>query len=328
MHQYFLTKMINMKKTVFLLLMSAACTAGFSQNLVSKKGEPFLPEKGDWSIGIDASPFLEYAGNMFSSAGNSAPTFNNYGLNQTIVGKYFATPKLAYRGIVRIGLRNQNFTRQVAQPLATPPAGSTAAPFVDDKAKRSSNFIGLGAGIEQRKGKTRLQGFYGADVFVWTTKERAKYTYGNSLTQGVAVPNIGIGNSASFAGDVVINGSSFNNFRGDGTINNVIGRVLDVETGRTIGVGLRGFIGAEYFLFPKISIGGEFGLGVGYQNTGKGEVTVESEQAVSGTETRLSTTTNFGVKSNGFIFDTDRNAANGFSYNFTPSGQIRLNLHF
>jgi hypothetical protein len=104
--------------------------------------------------------------------------------------------------------------------------------------------------------------------------------------------------------------------------------VLEVETGRTLGLGVRGFIGAEYFLFPKISIGGEFGLGVGYQRTGNGTVTVEFEQIVLATETRLSTTTNFGTKRSRFIFDNDRHAANGFSYNFTPSGQIRLNLHF
>ncbi len=320
--------MINMKKTVFLLMMSVLSGVVFSQNLVSKKGEPFLPEKKDWSIGIDATPFLNYAGNMFSSAGNSAPGFNNYGLNQTIVGKYFVASNKAYRGILRFGIGNQNFTKTVVQPTATVPAGSTVPPLVNDNAKKVNNFIGLGAGIEYRRGKTRLQGFYGADVFIWTTKESAAFTYGNNLTQGAAVPNVSIINSASFATDILINGSNFNNFRGDGIVNNVIGRVLEVETGRTLGLGVRGFIGAEYFLFPKISIGGEFGLGVGYQRTGNGTVTVESEQIVSGTETRLSTTTNFGTKRSGFIFDNDRNAANGFSYNFTPSGQIRLNLHF
>jgi hypothetical protein len=37
--------MINTKKGVFLVMMSVLSIAVFSQNLVSKKGEPFLPEK-------------------------------------------------------------------------------------------------------------------------------------------------------------------------------------------------------------------------------------------------------------------------------------------
>jgi hypothetical protein len=84
--------MINTEKGVFLVMMSVLSIAVFSQNLVSIKGEPFLPGKKDWSIGIDATPFLNYAGNMFSSAGNRAPRFNDYGLNQTMQYQTSALP--------------------------------------------------------------------------------------------------------------------------------------------------------------------------------------------------------------------------------------------
>ena len=59
--------------------------------LQSKKGEAYLPEAGDWSIGVDATPFLNYVGNFLSSAGNSAPTQDFLNANQTIIGKYCVT---------------------------------------------------------------------------------------------------------------------------------------------------------------------------------------------------------------------------------------------
>jgi hypothetical protein len=42
-------------------------------------------------------------------------------------------------------------------------------------------------------------------------------------------------------------------------------RALKRKTNGRIGVGVRAFIGVEYFVAPKVSIGGEFGWGVGYQ---------------------------------------------------------------
>ncbi len=40
--------------------------------------------------------------------------------------------------------------------------------------------------------------------------------------------------------------------------------------------GLRGFVGVEYFVIPKISVGGEFGLGFMYSKVGEGYVNTES----------------------------------------------------
>jgi hypothetical protein len=322
-----------MKKTFFTLLVIASGITANAQNLVSKKGEPFLPEKYDWSIGIDATPFLNYVGNIFNSSGNRAPLFNNYGLNQTFTGKYFEESGKAYRVILRLGLRNQSFKSPIAEIVATPIPNPTAAVnLLEDKAKVSSNFVGLGLGLEKRKGKTRLQGFFGADAFVWFNAESVKYTYGNKLTQGAtANPNVDVNatSTTEFAGQFTFNGEAIAN-RGisDRTYGNAAGRALEYKAGTTIGLGVRGFLGAEYFIFPKISIGGEFGLGLGYQRQGKGSVVVESEQLLAGNEARIQTENDFSSSRSGFILDIDRNAANSATYNFAPSGQIRLNLHF
>ena len=46
-----------MKKTIVLVALAFGSISVSSQDLTSKKGEPILPEAGDWGIGIDATPF-------------------------------------------------------------------------------------------------------------------------------------------------------------------------------------------------------------------------------------------------------------------------------
>ena len=63
-----------MKKLIALAATTSLVTSAFAQDLTSKRGEPILPEAGDYMIGIDANPFLNYIGRLGSSA-NVAPTF-------------------------------------------------------------------------------------------------------------------------------------------------------------------------------------------------------------------------------------------------------------
>src|SRR5688500_10229821 len=93
-----------MKKSITMLALAFGVTSTFAQDLTSKKGEQILPEAEDWSIGIDATPFLEYMGNFFGKTSpNAAPTFNFLNSNQTITGKYFTEATMAYRASLRIG---------------------------------------------------------------------------------------------------------------------------------------------------------------------------------------------------------------------------------
>ena len=108
---------------------------------------PILPEAGDWAIGVDAAPFLTYFG-QFLGDGNQAPHFNFMNNDNVITGKYYVTDKMAYRAMVRIGL--------------TSSTNSDTA----KKTKISATNITIGAGIEKRKGKGRLQGFYGAEAMI------------------------------------------------------------------------------------------------------------------------------------------------------------------
>src|SRR3954465_12408785 len=113
-----------MKKSILVLGLSLVAFT-MSAQLVSKKGEPILPQKGDWALGIEANPFLQYLGNFFGkSTTNSAPTFNFLG-NQVIVGKYFVDSMTAYRAGVRIGTGNQTTHYSVSEL----PGAGTGTPY-------------------------------------------------------------------------------------------------------------------------------------------------------------------------------------------------------
>ncbi|HWY33560.1 MAG TPA: hypothetical protein VNX68_02870, partial [Nitrosopumilaceae archaeon] len=242
-----------------------------------------------------------------------SPTWNNLNANNTIIGKYFKDEKTAYRAIVRIGFNSNTTRAQIADAsVTTAPTYPTVPAMKEDKWKSSNNFVGLGAGYEMRRGKTRLQGFYGADAMIWMSSNKDVFTYGNSLVAGGSAP-VGVGSSTDF-------GATANNLTGVKDTYGNAARVTTRKSGTSIGFGVRAFIGAEYFIFPKISIGGEFGWGLGLLTGGKSSTTTES---IGGTGPSVGTQTITGSKSPGyFILDTDKNAFG------TANAQLRLNLHF
>ena len=269
-----------MKKINFVITFVFISTCIFAQeSLLSKKGEPILPEKGDWAISIDAGPFLKYAGNFIGSNGlNVSPTFNFLSGNQTILGKYFIDSSKAFRVGLRLGLGSNSQTTKVFSSQYSIPAT-----YVDNVTKVSGSNIGLTAGMEWRKGHTRLQGFYGAEAGLAFESSTISDTYGNALSN-----------------------------------TNTLSRMLENKAGTSFGLGVRGFIGAEYFIFPKMAIGGEFGWGLAFTTTGEGKTTSESwnSNLVTTSVTPTGGSTRFG-------FDTDN-----LNSVFGPAGTIRLTLHF
>ncbi len=291
-----------MKKTITTVAMALACglfTVN-AQDLTSKKGEPILPEAGDWGIGVEATPFLNYAGNFFGkSSSNTAPTFNFLNSEQVIVGKYFKDATTAYRGAVRLGFGSNKQTNMVSDDTNTGPDPK----YVEDSKKTSYSGIGLSGGIEFRKGKTRLQGYYGGEVGLYFGSQKDAYTYGNAYNN----PN---GNYTP---------TSTNNWS---TLSSgpAASRTTETKYGSTVAFGLRGFAGVEYFVLPKMSIGGEFGWGLGFSSTGAGSTTTEYWD---GTANAVKTQTTPTGKSSQFSFDTDN-----LNSLFGPSGSLRLNFYF
>ncbi len=80
------------------------------------------------------------------------------------------------------------------------------------------------------------------------------------------------------------------------------------KAGSTFSFGVRGFLGAEYFFAPKMSLSGEFGWGLNLSSTGASESTT----TIGGASTTVK-----GGKSSSFGFETDN-----------AGGSINLNFYF
>ena len=211
-----------MKKLLTISFALFALNAANAQTLTSKKGEAYLPEKGDWAIGFNANNLFRYVGNAFNgNTNNAAPSLTNW-VSNSIVGKKFITANSAYRVVANIGFGTET--------ESTEAGGNTF------KETTSGYDVSLGLGKEWRRGKTRLQGYYGADVLLNVNSSTYKET--NSQT--------GIGD-----------------------------KEYKEKDGLGFGLGVNGFLGAEYFIFPKISIGAQYqyGLSVRMQGAGEGTTT-------------------------------------------------------
>ncbi|HXB42186.1 MAG TPA: hypothetical protein VNZ49_16725, partial [Bacteroidia bacterium] len=251
----------------------------------------------------DATPFLNYAGNMFGKTSNNvAPTWNFLTNNQTISGRYFADEKTVYRGAVRLGFGSSKASNMVSDNSNT----STTPAYKEDTKTTGTSGIGLSGGIEMRKGKTRLQGYYGGEVGIYFGGKHDTYTYGNAFSASGASP--WAPTSTTWSG-LTPTGSS-----------NMSSRTTAQKFGSTFTFGLRGFIGAEYFVLPKMSIGGEFGWGLGFTSVGQGSTTTE---AVNSTFNGTNTTTVNTGKGSSFGLDTDN-----MNTVFGSSASLRFNMYF
>ncbi|MCX7862679.1 MAG: hypothetical protein N2449_06765, partial [Bacteroidales bacterium] len=199
--------------------------------------------------------------------------------SRAIYAKYFVDNQTAYRAVVRLGIVNTTDKEYVKQDGQSDPLVT-----VEDKAKYSNKNIVIGAGMEKRRGKTRLQGFYGAEAFLTFGGASEKYVYGNAFSSSNTTPTM----------------TDF-----DPTNSNVLSptaRILSRKSGTTIGLGARGFVGVEYFVMPKLSVGGEFGWGLQIAAQGDGKTEVESWDALNNTVKKVETKTGGGSL---FGFDTD-----------------------
>lgn len=247
-----------MKKTMILCIVALLTISivNAQDALVSKKGIPILPTGGDIAIGVDAIPFFKYVGNLHNTVvNNTVPAFN-FKENMNIYGKYFLDDNTAIRLTLNLSFRNQEDREFVIKDGQTDPTV-----YVEDVQNIKTSAINIGGGLEKRRGYGRLQGFYGGELRFIYAAGNTKYTYGNGFSASNVNPT-----SYDFGANLPTYGYRVNN----------------VTLGNTIGAGLRGFVGAEFFFAPKISIGGEFNWGVQYAKTGEGYGIEENWDAPSG----------------------------------------------
>lgn len=312
MNSVLLVKLKNkkvMKKSILAIASLSLGSIVFAQN-----EKVYTPVKGDWAIGIDAAPFLNYFGNFIGGDGaNVAPSWNYLTTNQTITGKYFASDDMAYRGSLRLGFGSMGQSAMVADRASTVIADypSTFAPEVENTMNVSSTTVGLSGGVEWRKGSGRLVGFYGGELGIALSSSQESYTYGNVLSLSTAASPVAVDAADDFGGNVGPDAFGFDS------------RTLEQKNGATFGIGLRGFIGAEYFVLPKLSIGGEFGWGLMFVSNGANSLRTESVGFNAGGTEIVGEVETTGDKSSMFGIDTDAN-----NTVFGPATSLRITLHF
>jgi len=264
----------------------------------NKRGVYLLPEAGDFALGVNAMPFLRYAGNIFTSGVNYPPFFSGVE-DATIFAKYFLADERAIR--VRLSLGMENIVnnspvtdqREYLKPI-TDDTRDISKEVIDTE-KISSFGFELGIGYEFRRGKGRVQGFYGGEIILGLIPEnKFTYEYGNKIIEDDKAP---------------LTTTNFYNFSsGNRSI-----RTTELNPGSIFSFGLGGFAGVEYFFAPQMSIGGEFGLGFRFSSKGEGSSTfefwdtdIEVDRRVTKTETDLrnynAKSINFGTGSYSRIF--------------------------
>jgi hypothetical protein len=256
--------------------------------VTNEAGYVVTPEAGDWAIGFNASPLFNYVGNAFNgSTGNSMNTAFVNG-NNAIYGKMFVDENTAYRASLR--LRYGSGSQVVLQDTNTI---DVAPDYIENKVTQSGAAVVLGFGLEKRRGHNKLQGYYGGEALITLggTTPNMKYEYALDM------------NEATVVTQGVVPAS----------------RTLSSKAGSTFGFGVRGFIGAEYFFAPKISIAAEYGWGLSFTSTSGGETVTENYGLATPTATTASTyeVTTMTGKSGSFGVDTDN-----------LGGAIRLMFHF
>lgn len=247
-----------MKKIIFsislvLLGVSIAMAQDTDDLNRDKKGRYILPEAGDIAIGIEASPFLRYFGNFFNDTQNNASPNLLFKDGQTIYAKYFIDDAMALRLNLGVAAFNNIDRRYVRNDLAFFNDPLSRDQVVDRQTNSYANYE-LGLGLELRRGYNRLQGFYGGGVIFGWEQASTKYTYGNPISDIFPNPS-----THNFGGNIL---PGFD-------------RMLHYKDGNIFYTGLNAFLGVEYFILPKISIGGEFGLAATYGIQGVSKYTYE-----------------------------------------------------
>lgn len=289
-----------MKKSILAVAVLLGTSAAFAQDLTSKKGENYLPQEGDWAISIEATPLLGYLQGVFgSNGGSSAGSWSFLNGNNTITGKYFVADDMAYRGGINIGFNSVTEKAYTAALDANGAVDPDAALVVDEKKTTGSNIF-LTGGIEWRKGSTRLQGYYGGELGLgFGGGSNVDYTYANAYTWNGTT------------------GTATQTHAVDGTTD-----LVSVNQKGGVMFGLRGFVGAEYFVLPKMAIGGEFGWGLGLQTFGEGSQTATRVEPTAGMTTETFDTQ---TVAGGSAFGLGTDNTNPF---FGPTGSLNITFYF
>jgi hypothetical protein len=291
-------KKINLLLLAIIFSFSATAQDTDGEGETEKKAtdmDKILPASGDYAIGFDATPLFNFALNAVNIMNNTGATAQHpgyvSGFNQTLIGKYFVDQSTAYRITVGINSSSTATTNFIDHPYDS----SGGEPLeVENVTKNRSMNVSIGGGLEKRRGYGRLQGFYGGEAIL-------------GFNSSATINEYGIEMDSATINDGIVGGSTNS-------------RTLKEKDGLGFSIGLRGFVGVEYFFLPKMAVGAEFGWGFMYSITPRGSKETESWNS---TDQQAEVEENDGsTKSRTSGFSVDQ------GYNSGAAGALKLTIHF
>jgi hypothetical protein len=246
---------VAMKNIFLILLIFGVSLNGYSQDdenfaLTNKKGMIILPAQGDLGFGIGAAPFFNYFGNFFSGQNQNNLIFNEPYFHL----RYFVTDMSALRVKLGLNLNNQMNRIYVKDDFAAI-NDTISNKKTTDQQNLIDNSVLIDFGFEIRKGKSRLQGFFGGGPTIGYHTVSQKYAYGNPYSDINIYPT----------------SSEFPEYE------NILsyGRVVEYREGKEWKFGLNIFLGTEYYFLPKASLGTQVDLNILYSLQGKSKREIE-----------------------------------------------------
>ncbi|MCM1309572.1 MAG: hypothetical protein NC301_00920 [Bacteroides sp.] len=257
-----------MKKNILILALASMVGLGASAQETAEKQccKQYLPQKGDFAIGVDVVPLFLPLANAIG--GNKAEVsdvvlsgnpflFDEFSVkpNASILAKYMLTDNWAVKanlGIVVNDKRNRVYATDDLNTYLDPNSSAK----VIDQTKTVKGGATLQVGGEYRIGKKRVQGVFGFGILAGVYSDKTSYSYGNEITDLNRTPSTGINSYIS----VVPSGYRITEYRHEGAVGCL---------------GFYGSAGFEWFVAPKISLGAEVSLN--YYSTFAGKGIVKSE---------------------------------------------------
>ncbi len=156
----------------------------------------------------------------------------------SITARYLHRDNVAYRMTLMVDYMS------IKTDTLVPKQGSTNTnEQVADETVENSATEMLGFGIQYWIGKSRVRGYYGGEFQLSANTAKTKYNFGNPL----------------------------------GAQNPVNSRTIEMKQGSTFGFGVRGFLGVEVYVAPRISVSAEYGFSpLRISSTSANEVKTES----------------------------------------------------
>lgn len=309
-----------MKRIFAFILVAALALPMFAQEEgkackdknCQKDFSAYLPAAGDFALGFNLNPFVNFVGKMFnnsvngtidnSAIGGSGLIYNSdvaslavpYSL-VSINGKYMLSDQFGIRANVGLILNRQNQSVYSLDDaaLALDPLSRTK---VIDTYHNSQTGGSISAGAEYRIGKGRVQGVFSGNALYAFAIQNETYTYGNAITEYNQVPTTHAFSPSTWQAV----SSAMPNAR----------LMRDYTGSASHTVGLVASAGFECFVGPKVSLGAEVNLALLYSWTPQRYGTYEGFNIFSG---EVETFTDLvEPKSSDFVFGTQNVGANLF----------------